>query len=89
MSDTCEVVRVVSAEHADCGGFKEINKSDLTKDHVLWEAQKEAPKEPEGDAFSTMSIKDMQAYLTASGIPFAQKADLNSLRRICRAPRGE
>lgn len=78
MSDTCEVVRVVSAEHAEYGGFKEINKSDLTPEHVLW-----VESQPM-DGFSTMSVEDMRSYLTMMKVPFHPNSKEETLRAKCR-----
>lgn len=39
MSETCETVKIKSDD-----GFTIINKSDLTKDHVLFHAEKKAAK---------------------------------------------
>ncbi len=89
MSDTCEVVRIVSAGHKAYGGFVEINKSDFdaTK-HTLWEENETAAPTTE-DEFSSMSGDDLRAYLTAVNTPFRRNASDESLRSLCRSSQHE
>lgn len=79
MSDTCETVRVTSPKSDDNPtGYIVINKSDLTKDHTLYEE----PVEPSATDNSKLTVPQLKETLTAAGIAFdetAKKADLVAL----------
>lgn len=73
MSDTCPVVRIVSADHAQYGGFKEINESDFNPEtDTIWVN------------FADMSVDDMRALLEASGVKFRPNASEDALRELCQ-----
>ena len=78
MSDVCETV-AVKADNDD--GYMIINKSDVTKDHVVIGGEPEAPK--------TGSKADLQAQLTAAGIEFETDANKPALQKLLDAEGSE
>jgi len=91
MADTCKTVRVVCAELAEYGGFKEINESDLAPGDVIWSepavpapVKPPAPSTQASDEFSTMTMAEAREYLSSLSISFSKQLSLDAIRQRCR-----
>ena len=70
MSDVCETVKVKTED-----GYKVINKSDMTKDDVVY-------KEPEAEKPKAMNKKELQEALDEAGIAYETDANKPALQKL-------